>query len=47
MSFVYFKGIEHLGGCMCEFVSVYACGLIIWGFNHLDIFALISVFVLL
>ena len=26
---MYFKGIERLGGCMCEFVSVYACGLII------------------
>ena len=33
---MYFKGIEHLGGCVCEFRSVYACGLIIWGVNRLD-----------
>ena len=30
---LYFKGVEHLVGCVCE--SVYACGLIIWGVNRL------------
>ena len=30
---MYFKGFERLVGCVCE--SVYACGLIIWGVNHL------------
>ena len=25
---LYFKGYEHLNGCVCEFRSVYACGLI-------------------
>ena len=34
---MYLKGIERLNGCVCEFRSVYACGLIIWGFNHLAI----------
>ena len=33
----YFKGIEHLVGCLYESVYAwYACGLNIWGFIHLD-----------